>query len=579
MSSLQDKLAAFREAAGAHGVQINVHASQPERPPRKLIDRVVLYGAFAGVVSAAAVCLALKPPDLVFVDASTHHHYRAGAAASDLPSEQGLPVPRSDRPPELADGTAAAQPSDPWQTQELRELRERLNYVEVSFAGRRTLTLDGASRVALSKWAAGQHRLNQQGLSWKDLYGTIQAETDWIARDGLGKNSVASTGIAQLEPTTANALGVTDPKDPIQAVHAAASLLKEAAAWSRAKVAHLPAHLRATALRDGLSVYYNLSTRGRGAWNGENVADLPIETQQHIRNARQGVKNAAYIETQVLRAEDRIQRVAMQTHGDSGARAVLAARLDGAPAQGSLTEPDAAKPNAAPMQFSSQRSLDTLRTLLERPCARVLPPQTIVQYNSACMFADRKPTDPAGLPRAVPGAMLVGYFDRVPVVVLPDPAAAAEAARLPNQPEQFDPNQPAGFDIIVLTSGMVERLAHNPAALEFILAHENGHHRLDHRALGNNHILGAGLMQEQDADYSAFQHMNAQGRSPAEIAAAADLVFEVLRESPVVQELPILRKALAARQTEVARHTAIALEVRADLNMTLQGERVRMAQK
>lgn len=564
MSSLSDKLATFREAAGIHGVQINIHPADPDQPSRRFRDRVMRYGVLAGAVSAAAVSFALRAPEVVVVDASTHHHWSAPAAAQ--PPQHGPPGNVA-----LVEANESIEASDPWQSRELRELRERLNYVDVGFAGRRTLTLDVASRMALSKWAAERHELHRHGLSWRDLYGTIQAETDWIARDGMGKNGVVSTGLSQMEPATARALGISDPKDPLQAVHAAASLLKEAAAWSRTKVAHLPAQTRAVALRDGLSVYYNLSTRGRAAWDGTNAADLPVETQQHIRNARQGVKDAAYFETQMLRTQVRLEREQRERSSlvanESVAVVQLAAnaRIDGASDQPGLgPQATQAQDPAQYMQFSSLSSLDALRTLLERPCAVTVASQTIAQYNTACMFAQRKPADPMGLPQAAPGGMLLGYFDRVPVIVVQDDSLSAEAHLLPNQPdmELFTPEQPGSFDAIVLSSSIVQRLAHNPAALEFLLAHENGHHRHNHRDQGHSQILGSGLHQEQDADYEAFMRMSAHGRSPDEMEEAANLVFKILRESPVVQELPILRVALNARQAAFAGHVDIARDLR-----------------
>ena len=33
-------------------------------------------------------------------------------------------------------------------------------------------------------------------------------------------------------------------------------------------------------LREGVSIYYNLSSKGRSAWNGLNTAKLPIETRR-----------------------------------------------------------------------------------------------------------------------------------------------------------------------------------------------------------------------------------------------------------------------------------------------------------
>jgi len=120
MTSLADKLAAFREAAGIHGIQITVHPGDLDRPTRGFSARALRYGVLAGAVSAAAVSFALRAPELVVVDASTHHHHWT-APAPVLPAlQQAPPLPPSAVQPEA---------TDPWQRQELRELRERLTTV------------------------------------------------------------------------------------------------------------------------------------------------------------------------------------------------------------------------------------------------------------------------------------------------------------------------------------------------------------------------------------------------------------------------------------------------------------------
>jgi hypothetical protein len=156
------------------------------------------------------------------------------------------------------------------------------------------LALDPAARVQLSRSAAEQAGLRDFGLDWRDLYGVINAETSWVPRDGMGRNGVVSRGLAQFEPATAKAVGLRDPNNPVQAVRAAARLLREAAAWSAQRVAHLalsPAQ-RAAKLREGISVYYNLSSRARAAWSGLNTSKLPIETLRHIHNVREGALQA-----------------------------------------------------------------------------------------------------------------------------------------------------------------------------------------------------------------------------------------------------------------------------------------------
>jgi hypothetical protein len=106
---------------------------------------------------------------------------------------------------------------------------------------------------------------------------------------------VTSYGLAQFEPRTAKGLGLKNPNDPVQAVFAAAVNMKHGAEWAEDKIAHLKLtpEQRAAKIREGVSVYYNLSVKGRNKWDGVNTAALPVETQRHIRNVRAGAEKAS----------------------------------------------------------------------------------------------------------------------------------------------------------------------------------------------------------------------------------------------------------------------------------------------
>lgn len=171
------------------------------------------------------------------------------------------------------------------------QIRSQLHWVTLQQGQR---TLDGNSRLLLARSAAQQASLAEVGLDYRDVYGVIHAESSWLPRPGLGRNGVVSTGLAQFEPATARAIGLRNPADPVEAVHAAALLLKEAARWSARKLEglNLDAAQRALKLREGISVYYNLSTRGRQAWQGLNSQQMPLETRLHIRNVRDGALRA-----------------------------------------------------------------------------------------------------------------------------------------------------------------------------------------------------------------------------------------------------------------------------------------------
>jgi len=173
-------------------------------------------------------------------------------------------------------------------------LRSKIRFETAHWGGKPVQTLDDASRIMLARAAAEKAGLREVGLSYQDVYGVIEAETSWIQRTGSSKDGTPNLGLAQFEPGTAKAMGLTDPQDPVQAVFAAAKYMKLGAQWASGKIGALKSNpaLYAVKLREGVSVHYNLSIKGRNKWNGLNTAELPVETQRHIRNAAAGAKEA-----------------------------------------------------------------------------------------------------------------------------------------------------------------------------------------------------------------------------------------------------------------------------------------------
>src|SRR5207248_8223675 len=99
-------------------------------------------------------------------------------------------------------------------------LRARVHWVPTRI-GRDVLPApDYASRMMLSKAAAQRAHLPEVGLTYRDVYGIINAETSWAPRPGASVDGTPNIGIAQFEPATARALGVRDPDDVVEAVHA-----------------------------------------------------------------------------------------------------------------------------------------------------------------------------------------------------------------------------------------------------------------------------------------------------------------------------------------------------------------------
>jgi hypothetical protein len=206
-----------------------------------------------------------------------------------------------------------------------RELRAQIRWVPARIGREVLLTVDPASRLLLAKSAARRARLDELGLGFEDVYGIIAAESSWTPRDGASRDGTPNLGIAQFEPATAAALGVRDPHDAVEAVHAAAEHMREAAAWSASRIARLKLSRkeRAARLREGISIYYNLSSRGREAWDGRDASRLPAATNAHIRNAREGAKEAALFEAQsrVLEAAARRDRAVLAVTATAAATA------------------------------------------------------------------------------------------------------------------------------------------------------------------------------------------------------------------------------------------------------------------
>lgn len=191
----------------------------------------------------------------------------------------------------------AAVPVRATKTVSEHAVRSLLKFETVRWGGKPVQTLDEASRILLAQAAADKAGLHDVGLSYHDVYGVIEAETSWIPRQGSSKDGTPNLGLAQFEPRTARGLGVKDPGDPVQAVFGAALYMKDGAKWAAGKIGHLKLspEQRAAKVREGVSIYYNLSIKGRNKWDGLNTAQLPIETQRHIRNAGAGAMEAAQL--------------------------------------------------------------------------------------------------------------------------------------------------------------------------------------------------------------------------------------------------------------------------------------------
>ena len=255
-------------------------ADAPAAPTTPVAAAAAATGAVEKTTSAAAA-----------VARSTAAATTSAAAAVAAVAARSPAVP-----PAIRAATAVASVTSE------KELRARIKWVPVRWDGEKTKTLDEASRLLLAQAAAEHAALHEVGLGFEDVYGVINAETSWVPRKGMGRNGVTSAGLAQFEPRTAKGYGLKNPSDPVQAVYAAARYMKDGAEWAADRIEHLPLspEQRAEKIREGVSIYYNLSIKGRNKWDGLNTARLPVETQRHIRNVRAGAEKATDLAEDIL---------------------------------------------------------------------------------------------------------------------------------------------------------------------------------------------------------------------------------------------------------------------------------------
>jgi hypothetical protein len=231
-----------------------------------------------------------------------------------------VPVAIAAVPAEPAVVQAPPEPDAATDSGHYAQLRNRLRWVQQRVGSRMLLTPDLHSRMLLAKSAAERAGLSEVGLDFRDVYGLINAETSWVPRRGASRNGTPNLGIAQFEPATAKALGITDPDDVVEAIHGAALHMKEAAEWSRDRIKglRLAKAERARRLREGVSVYYNLSWKARNEWNGSNTDEMPRETQRHIENARLGAQEALMLEAQLRAGADEDRDAVVTAKRDDG---------------------------------------------------------------------------------------------------------------------------------------------------------------------------------------------------------------------------------------------------------------------
>jgi hypothetical protein len=280
------KLGVFSAAANRNGIHATVHA----RP--RLSDWMRDRRSFPAmaIISIAVIASALL------------------GSLSEAPKSEGRSVRGvvhiQEYPAQATPEGVVTGASPGWKGSKFDQIREEFNYVNVKIGSTNYQVLDASSRISLAKTVANELKLEEKGLTWRDLYGLIHAETGWISRPGIGNNKVVSLGLAQFEPDTAKSIGLDDPEDPVQAVYGAGVLMGMAADWSSARVKRKASRLRKSevnaAFKEGVSIYYNTSSSLRRKWNVRNTHEFPEATLHHIRNTKEGALVAHRMEQMVL---------------------------------------------------------------------------------------------------------------------------------------------------------------------------------------------------------------------------------------------------------------------------------------
>jgi hypothetical protein len=498
MNKLLQRISTFRAKAQTTGLRVHIHSNN--RASR--VDRFIVYTSL--IVGAL------------------------GIGAAHLPSSDTPPM---NKPAQESDYDPNDEDIKRWADTAMEQLRKdqeamygyageaqepALNYITVRYQGKEHLVLDEASRLRLVKEAAKLHDLESVGLNWKDLYGVIHAETAWVSRTGVGKNKVQSHGLAQLEPNTAEALNIDDPNDPIQAVSAAAMLIKEAATWSNRRISKLKlsAKERNYRLREGVSIYYNTSTRLRNTWDGTNTHIMPIETQHHINNTLDGASLAKKIHTRL----NSVPSTQESNHRRDGLTVAYKGNLDGNTPL--LTQFRASSILGADIVASAA----TVQPLLDQHCAIHSRADNL---SAKCRQAYTHP-----IAQALDGQALftnmaaAGFMDDVPVYIArnstPDVMTAVRTTETNSLSHDVDQQH-----AIVITSSMVKALKgpHQRAALAFLIARQLAY--IEGASPPISVTPSDNLETWTEMDRKAVQSLRRSGYNQQDIAAAVNLTLEI----------------------------------------------------
>lgn len=238
-------------------------------------------------------------------------------------------------------------------------LKDEFTYQKVRWGGKDMQMLSQDSRMNVIQAVARQEKVDPA-----HLYGIAKVESNFIARDGMGKDGRSSHGMAQMTlQTAAGHLGKNVPAEdalkdalnhPTVAFTLMARNIKDGLSYASRKISENGEKDSPEVRAKYVSVHYNTKTSTRNAFDGD-VSKLPEITQGHIAKTLAGMQEYRQLNGGQSRAVQRASHEVRpgapgQNPGQDGLRRPTPEATKDA--QGNALKP--AAPGQVPGQVSGQ---------------------------------------------------------------------------------------------------------------------------------------------------------------------------------------------------------------------------------
>ena len=156
-----------------------------------LLFAVLAAAGVSGSMPMAVSHAPMKAPALAL------QSVKVAPVAAPVAVAQAAPAPAA---PVIAFAEPKSTPLKFANDQYFSQLRARMKWETVRMGDRTLQTPDAVSRVLLTQAAAQKAGLDEVGLSWRDVYGIINAETSWIPRLGASKDGTPNLASRSSSP-------------------------------------------------------------------------------------------------------------------------------------------------------------------------------------------------------------------------------------------------------------------------------------------------------------------------------------------------------------------------------------------